>query len=732
MDCTVPVTFAPLKPGQHSAAVSVTSGTTGTGSLAGLALGSVLTTDLPTPATANWGSAIKPSAVAVSPSGNVYAIDANTGNYVQVQSNGSVVVLGAGAPTGTASLAVDSAETLYAVGSSSTSVSTMTLTAGGTYTAGSVSPAGVTAPRVVAVDSTRTLYVYDASSQTIYRLPNTTNVASVPVVVGSGYSNVVGLTVDPNGYVIASDAGTQTIYKIPPTGAATSFALGYTPGALASDAGAGVYVVNATGNSVSMYTTQGVQSLVLSGLTSPAGVAVDGNGTVYVADSSQTAVIAVSRTNVSYDFGTSTTATISGTLANAGNVVATQFAQTDASDFGLSAGTSNGCNFLSTALGQGQACTFSADFTPTASGTGPVSDALTLLPSATATGALTLDGTKTGGTVNTMTTVSGQTPNSPVYLASGTEVSFTVTVTPTSGSANGTVNVSIDGGTATGYTVTSNTATVALSGLAAGSHSIAATYPSQGGIVGSSSSTVNFSIAQASTSVSWTPGATSEYVSQAVGANVLNATTPSGVAGAFTYTATPSGGSPIAIDAASYLPIGTYALAVTFTPTDATDYTGSTGSVSSFTVTQAPTTSNVGATLNLVAADGSGNFTSLAAAVAALPTTGGAIYLAPGTYTGQVTVAYPNVSLRGLGGDPTKVIVTAENGAVPNDQGSATLNVAKTTLGGHGVHAKQLLCRVPDGEQHVGHGHERESERAGLIGRKLRRELIEPLQQRAL
>ncbi|SEF60312.1 Pectinesterase [Bryocella elongata] len=689
VECSVPVTFAPTKPGVRSTAVATTGALAGTLALSGVGSGPVLTSDIPNPTTGVYGAAITPAAIAISGSGNVYAVDSATGNYVQIHSDGSVTVLASGAPTGTVSLAVDSSETLYAVGSSSTTISTETLNSSGTYVAGSISYTPGTnpaAPRAVTVDANHTIYVYDLTNQSIYRFVNTALSSGAPTVMGTGYTSVVALALDPLANLYIADKGAQTLYRINPLGVQTSLATSFTPTSLSVDAGGAVYLQDAASGTLVVHTSNGLQTTLLSGLSQPSGVAVQANGDVISADAATAGVLAITRTSVSFGFGTSTSTTLTGTLGNAGNLAAPLFAQTDASDFALVAGVTKGCTFASTALGKGQGCTFSASFTPTGSGTGAVSDVLTLTP-ASSIGSLTLTGTKTGTAVTTMTTVTNQTPASPVYVPSATEVSFTVTVTPSSGSATGSVNVSIDGGTATAYALTSNAAAVPLSGLTAGAHTIQATYPSQGGIVGSTSTVSNFSIAQATTSLTWTPTMVSVPVSQALGTGVLNATSGS-IPGAYVYTATPSGGPAISVDAASYLPIGTYALAVTFTPTDATDYSGSTGNVSSFSVVQASTTSTVGATTNLVAADGSGNYTTLSAAVAALPTAGGAIYIAPGTYTEQVSIAYPNVSLRGLGGDPTKVILTAEAGATPNaqnggktgDEGSSTLNVDKATI----------------------------------------------------
>ncbi len=130
------------------------------------------------------------------------------------------------------------------------------------------------------------------------------------------------------------------------------------------------------------------------------------------------------------------------------------------------------------------------------------------------------------------------------------------------------------------------------------------------------------------------------------------------VPGVFVYTA-----NGAEVNAGTYLPIGTYTLGVTFFPTDAVDFGTSTASGGTFTVTKAATTAAVGATQTVVASDGTGNFTSVQAAVDSVGATGGSVYIKPGTYSGLVSVVQPNVALRGLGGDPTKVILTAQAGA---------------------------------------------------------------------
>jgi len=258
-----------------------------------------------------------------------------------------------------------------------------------------------------------------------------------------------------------------------------------------------------------------------------------------------------------------------------------------------------------------------------------------------------------------------------VYVASGTTVSFTVTVSSGGGTPTGTISYTLDSNSpVTGVALTSGAATVALSGVTAGSHTLVATYPANGSFATSTSTTTNFSVAKASTSVSWTPGATTQTVSSAVGASVLDATSIGSIAGTFSYTATPSGGSASSVDASSYLALGTYSLGVTFTPTDSVDYSTSTGSIGTYTVTQASTTAPVGASQFLVASDGTGNYSTIQSAVNAVGVSGGSIYIKPGTYSGMITVVQPNVSLRGLGGVAQNVILTHSGGAFSVNPGT--------------------------------------------------------------
>jgi streptogramin lyase len=741
VDCTVAVNSMPSAAGQRSAALTVAlpagtwENTNANVALNGVVSGSVLAFDGATATTNGTTTAISPTintlfsgispiGAALDGAGNVYTMDTRSGQFLEyVQGYGSASLTGT-LPTNPSQIVVDALGDVFAVGGG-TSITELAVSGAptsvgspATYTSASVAYApvsGTASPQAIAVDLAGNLFVADKQSSSantaLYRLALNAGAAAQQTTVATGFADPVSLAVDASGNVYVADKGAGAVYRLTPglvggvPGYAQTTALsGVSPVAVAIDPAGDLYVQDAISLSVIEVPVSGPHTTVLTGLTTPSGLAVDGKGDVYSADLSNTSIAQIVRDQVTYNFGSSIATTFAGTLSNVGNQSVTgSNTATDTVDFAVGGGTSNACAFTTSVMGSlttGQACSLSATFTPQA-GTGTVSDVLSYVPAASTIGSLTMTAVKTGVAITTITTISGESPANPVYVGSGATVSFNVGVAASSGTASGTVTVTVDSGTPMQYTLNpSGVAAVTLSGISAGNHTIAASYATQNGFTGSNSMSLNFSVAQASTTVSWTPGATTQQVSQAIGTSVLNATVTPSVAGHFTYTATPSGGdSAMAIDASSYLPVGTYSLAVTFTPTDAVDYVGSTTTVGSYTATKANTTAGVGASTNVVAADGSGNYTTLTEALVALPVTGGTIYLKPGTYSGQNAISYPNVSLRGLGGDPSKVILTGEDGAFSSpfvypgsgagnanasgDQGSSILDVSKSAYIGN-------------------------------------------------
>ena len=146
----------------------------------------------------------------------------------------------------------------------------------------------------------------------------------------------------------------------------------------------------------------------------------------------------------------------------------------------------------------------------------------------------------------------------------GASVTFTATLP-----ADATGNVTfLDGSTSLGTgTISSGTATLTTSSLAAGTHSITAQYGGDSNYSGAVSTPVSQVVTQVTPVITWANPAAITYGTPLSGTQ-LNAT--ASVPGTFAYS--PAAGA--------VLNAGTQTLNVTFTPTDTTNYTTATASVS--------------------------------------------------------------------------------------------------------------------------------------------------------
>ena len=236
-----------------------------------------------------------PSGVAVDSSGNVVVADTGNNTIRKITPSGQVITL-AGSPG--------------AFG----------------YADGTGSGAQFGGPIGIAVDSSLNIYVSDAYSHTIRKVTSggvVSTLAGSPYVSGfadgngSGalFNSPGGLAVDASGNLYVADTLNNTIRKVTPSGQVTTFAGSPTvfgafdgnglnatfnlPGAVAVD-GAGNVVVADTYNATLRMISPNRDVITLSGSTRtsgfsdgagtvakfnfPSGVAVDGNGNVYVAD----------------------------------------------------------------------------------------------------------------------------------------------------------------------------------------------------------------------------------------------------------------------------------------------------------------------------------------------------------------------------------------------------------------------------------------------------------------
>jgi|GEM_PF-1149467 len=144
--------------------------------------------------------------------------------------------------------------------------------------------------------------------------------------------------------------------------------------------------------------------------------------------------------------------------------------------------------------------------------------------------------------------------------------------TPVAGSF--TYTATLGGGSAAAVT----TATA----LGVGNYLLTATFnPTDTTTYASASATVSLTVGKATPILSWSTPTAIVYGAQLGSALDPTATfNSSAVAGSFTYTATPGGGSAAAVSAATVLDAGNYLLTATFNPTDTTTYASASATVS--------------------------------------------------------------------------------------------------------------------------------------------------------
>jgi hypothetical protein len=158
--------------------------------------------------------------------------------------------------------------------------------------------------------------------------------------------------------------------------------------------------------------------------------------------------------------------------------------------------------------------------------------------------------------------------------------------------------------------------------------------------------------------LSWSPPSAIAYgtaLGAILNASALNGTLP--VPGSYAYTATPSGGSASVVTSTTVLAAGTYTVAVTFAPTNATGYQSVSASVSLIVGKASPTATIVS----------SQSFVLVTNAV---------------TFTATVssTVSTPSGSVNFLDGQTLLA-------SVPLTQGVATCTTSSLAVGGHSITA---------------------------------------------
>ncbi|HZL29132.1 MAG TPA: MBG domain-containing protein [Acidobacteriaceae bacterium] len=426
------------------------------------------------------------------------------------------------------------------------------------------------------------------------------------------------------------------VYKVTPGGTLSTVASGlFSPNGVAVDAAGNLFVTTASSNtSIDRITQAGVRTTLYDGQVSfPETVKIAPSGDLYITQSVTGAqLLKIDRSTVpSFTFESTTVGSVSAdspqafTLENIGNATLNFSAPGTGTNASISANyflahaTTCPQSSAASTLASGATCVYSIEFLPSTSGT--ILGSLTLtdnaLGVANAMQAIPLTGAGVAGTVAATVTLSNlnQTyTGSPISVTATTNpVGLAVSITYNGGStpptAAGTYAV-VATITAQGYTgsmtgnlviaqatpviawanpaditygtalsATQLNATASVAGTFAYTPAIGATLNAGTDTLGvvftptdavdytTASASVSIVVSQATPVITWANPAGITY-GTTLSATQLNAT--ASVAGTFAYTPA-AGTTPTA---------GTDSLSVTFTPTDATNYTSATKSAS--------------------------------------------------------------------------------------------------------------------------------------------------------
>jgi sugar lactone lactonase YvrE len=659
-NCTVNVSFKPTMPGvaYGSVVLSDANGVAlATADISGIGAGAGLSVDPGVVSPFGSGYAA-PTGMAIDNLGNLFFADSSQNAVLEVPvGTMTPVALGSGlsGPTG---VAVDGAGNVYVADTGNSQIveipvvnGSLNTPAQATLISSSTTVAGseLSEPAGIAVDSLGNLYIADAGNKRVVYLPYVGSWDfSLALTLGSGMSSPSAIAVDASGNVYVADADNGNIYELTAplsAGVQVTVASGYSaPSALAVDASGALFVVdkgnakvwripNISGSLTPASAVNVVGQTNSSGaaiIQAPYGVAINPMGNLYVSDDKNAAAYLVSRTSSTQSFGPWTPGTTSGTLAyyleNSGNAALMlgspyYSVSGDTTQFSLVTSETDACA-SGASVASGSSCNFESTFSPLVLGS--YAETFTLSSNATNATGQQLVFTGTGAiTVPTTTTLEVTSPSGSVSYDEA--VMLSATVSASTGTPTGSVNLVVDGITKQTVFLTNGVANFKLAGgvLSGGSHTLLAAY--MGGVSGNvtfsqSSSTAVTVIVQTvatSTALSFTTlyiNPASQPAGQAI---TFTATVSSTFAGNPTGTVTlvftdTAGGTPVTIPltltaadngvvSTSYTPSTPISsvydvVSVVATYSGDTNFTGSSSASASFDVS--PASGSVGVTVS--------------------------------------------------------------------------------------------------------------------------------------
>jgi streptogramin lyase len=501
--CTVNVVFTPRASGSRYGAVQLqdsSSNVIATGYVQGIGVGPQVAFLPGTQSTIVSSSGVAPFGVAIDASGSLYVTDFGHQRVVKETPSGggyNESIVASTAPQAPSNVALDGSGNVYVRTPGGVLKETPS---GNGYVQSMVTTNGFLAG--MTVDGYGDVYVTDYEySRVLKETPSPAGYLESTIPT-NGLLDPFGIAVDGSGNLYIADPNNLRVVKETLSGGtytqSTIPATGLTGDAqwIAVDSNSNVYISDFGAKQVLKETPSGgsyVQSTVpASGLASPAGVAIDGRGNVYIADTNN--VFKEDFADApSLNFATTAPGATSAdspktvTLENVGNSNLTFPSLSNENNpnisqsFVLNSNASSACPVVDTGsstagtLAAGVSCELSISFVPRASGT--ISGSLVLTDTALNAGApsyatqsISLSGTGTQATPTSTLTSSAN----PAFLSN--TVTFTAAVTAAAGTPTGTVSF-YDGSTLLGTAaLTSGSAAFTTSSLAVGMHSITAAY----------------------------------------------------------------------------------------------------------------------------------------------------------------------------------------------------------------------------------------------------------------
>lgn len=193
-------------------------------------------------------------------------------------------------------------------------------------------------PAGIAINSAGTIYVADNGLRTVQRIATGNTLSAFAgsagqsgTADGSGeaarFTNPVALSIAPGGQVVIADTGAANLRLANSTGAVSTLASNLTSAAIATDSSGNTYVADSATNCIRMVTLSGVSTIIAGSpsgqsgsldatgtaatFNAPAGIAIAASGTIYVADTGNHTIRAISP-------GTRAVTTIAGVATDDG------------------------------------------------------------------------------------------------------------------------------------------------------------------------------------------------------------------------------------------------------------------------------------------------------------------------------------------------------------------------------------------------------------------------------